>query len=247
MADLCAGLRVEVPPGVAVFVGCAQDAPESELNTVAAAVTSGSGGMLDPRGGEFSPATVPAASPSLRRWRRRCAGLTKGPVRSRSSLRPTPRCLPEAVHNMARERRLLSDRDDGTIPGEAAVAMLVATPESVLSPTPRSSWLPDRPLAPTISRSSVNRRRRRTDWGGRLARWPSVLCPGRFVRNVLLHSGPARFSSRGRFRLPIYATHRLMPEPLQHELIAANLGDTGAAAAGMASRACRLADAAGAR
>jgi 3-oxoacyl-[acyl-carrier-protein] synthase-1 len=233
VADLCAGLQVEVPPGVAVFVGCAQDAPESELNTVAAAVSSGSGGMLNPAAaGMFAGyragriAFLSALAKAMR-W------FDGGSGELALVIAADSRCLPEMVRNMARERRLLNDRDDGTIPGEAAVAMLIATPNSVFSR--HAKLMVARPAFAADDFATLRQSPLATDGLGRafgaLAERP--LSGSIRPQSVVAFETGEVFFTRA-FQTAYLRNAQLMPEPLQHELIAANLGDTGAAAAGMA-------------
>lgn len=233
VADLCEDCQAEIPPGVAVFVGCAQDAPESELNTVAAAVTTGSDGMLDPgaaamfAGYRSGRIAFLSALGKAMRW------FDEGSGEIALIIAADSRCLPETVRGLARERRLLSDRDDGTIPGEAAVAMLIATPNSVWSHHAR--LMVARPAFAADDFATLRQSPTATDGLGRafgaLAERP--LSGSIRPQSVVAFETGEVFFTRA-FQTAYLRNTQLMPEPLQHELIAANLGDTGAAAAGMA-------------
>jgi 3-oxoacyl-[acyl-carrier-protein] synthase-1 len=233
VADLCADIQVEVPGDVAIFVGCAQDAPESELNTVASAVTRGTGGMLDPTAGGIFAGYRAGRIAFLSALAKAMRWFDEGSGEIALVIAADSRCLPETVRHMARERRLLRDRDDGTIPGEAAVAMLVATPNSVLSQ--HAKLMVARPAFGADDFAILRQSPTATDGLGRafgaLAERP-LSGSVRPQCVVAFETGEVFFTRA--FQTAYLRNAQLMPEPLQHELIAANLGDTGAAAAGMA-------------
>jgi hypothetical protein len=232
-ADLANEWQMAVPAEVGIFVGCAQDAPESELDTVAAALKSGSGGMFDPEaapifaGYRAGRIAFLAALAKAMRW------FDAGSGELALVVAADCRCLPETVRDLARARRLLNDEDDGTIPGEAAVGMLIAKPRSELAQ--RAKFLVSRPAFGTDPFASLRQTPTATDGLGQAFRALTEVPVAGAVRPqcvVAFETGEVFFTRA--FQTAYLRNTQLMPEPLQHEIVAANVGDIGAAAAGMA-------------
>jgi 3-oxoacyl-[acyl-carrier-protein] synthase-1 len=234
-ADLCANLKtLDLPRGVPVFMGFADDSPDSELDTVGSALEQGSQGLLDPqaatlftgyRGGRI--AFLSALAKAIRWFDERGGELAL-------IVAADTRCTREAMFPLFRERRLLTSEDDGTIPGEAAVVALVTPPNTQVA-AQHARFMVGRPAFGADDFAALRQAPQAANGLGRALRTlrEDVVAGAIRPATVVGFETGELFFTRA-FATGYLRNAELMPEPLQHELIAATLGDTGAAAAGMA-------------
>ena len=229
--DFLNDLAVPLPPALPVHVGLAGDAPSADLRAVAQGLAHGSGRRLMP-----DPKTTSAYSVGRIAFLAAMAQATRSFGASTDValvVAADTRCTWMALDSMMRQRRILTTGDDGTVPGEAAIVVLVASPTSKWAKHARFLV-----AEPAFAEDDFEAMRRSPQVAGGL---------GRVFRALREHpvAGSARpasvigFESGELFFTRAFTTGylrnaELMPEPLRHELVAANVGDTGAAAAGMA-------------
>ena len=232
-ADLLENTPVELSNNVPVFVGMAIDSPESDLKVIKLTLFEASNGQIDSTKAMFfgfSEGRIAFLSALAKAIR----SFEEGVNELALVMAVDTRCTWYAIDSLMRERSLLTDRDDGTIPGEAAVIALVASPRSsmarryarffVASP----AFGEDEPKTIRQSPQATNglgcafRTLREHPWAGALR--PSAV--------IAFETGELFYTRT--FTTAYLRNAELMPEPLQHELITSNLGDTGAAAGGMA-------------
>lgn len=229
-----------IPAETLLFIAAPADLNRSELARIRGALVEvwpASRGLGDAQvdvsaqGRTAFPAALDRAIPALAAKRCRAA-LVVGV----DSL-----CSTETVEALMKERRVLCDTRDGTIPGEAAVALLLKAPARPEAATDSG--------APLLTGPCFGK-----DEPGRLFRAPQQAeglgrALGQLEQHPLLRERPQVVVSFDSGELPFtrafanaYLRHAgMMPEPLRFELVAASLGDTGAAAGGMALlRALRL-------
>jgi hypothetical protein len=232
VVDLLGDLQQVPPPGsTAVFVGCAHDAPDSEFRAIGQALAEASHGVFD-SSAEFAGyragriAFLSALAKAMRRF-------DEGAGELALIVAVDTRCTSDAMDALFRRRRLLSSEDDGTIPGEAAVVALVAPLQSPLAVNAHFSIA--RPAFADDDFETLRRSPVATDGLGRAfraLREHPVAGAARPARVIAFETGEGFFTRA--FVTGYLRNAELMPEPLVHELIASNVGDTGAAAAGMA-------------
>jgi 3-oxoacyl-[acyl-carrier-protein] synthase I len=233
VADLLASLQIELPGSLPVFVGCAHDSPDSELDTIGGALADGSEGLLNP--GAANPFTGYRAGriAFLSALAKALRSFEEGAGELALIVAADTRCTGSAMDALFRKRRLLTSQDDGTIPGEAAIVVLVASPNSQLAA--QALFMLGRPAFATDEFETLRRSPLAADGLSRVFRalrehpTAGAVRPG---TAIAFETGEVFFTRA--FMTGYLRNAELMPEPLQHELIAANLGDTGAAAAGMA-------------
>lgn len=219
---------------IPIFAGVSHDSPETDLNAIGRGLVTGSGGSIDPRkcttfvgygGGRI--AFLSAMSRAIRSFAQRQGDLSL-------VVAADTRCTPEIVAGYVRERRILTTKDDGTIPGEAAVVALVAPLNSQRGFAERRFAICD-PAFGVDDFGMLRQTPQATDGLGRAFRklredsFASALRPATVVA---FGSGEICFTRS--FVTAYLRNAELMPEPFQHEVVAANVGDVGAAAAGMA-------------
>jgi hypothetical protein len=233
VADLLRHSALSPPARIPIFIAAAAGARESELEAIRLAVVEGSNGLLK---GDI------AHSRTFRDGRIAFLSAMAGAIRSFDDdaaelalvVAADTRCTWDVIEALLRDRRLLTSRDDGTIPGEAAVVALVASTRSAAAtehtrfrfsePAFASDEFEAIRTAPQatngLSRAFQSVREQTAHWGGR----PQAV--------MAFESGELFFTRA--FATGYLRNVELMPEPLYHELVASNVGDTGAAAAGLA-------------
>src|SRR5262249_1590261 len=117
---------------VPVYVGLAGDDAKSDLETIARALADGSDGSI-----QFNAAKVFGYREGRVAFLSALAGAIRafeaGAANHALVVAVDSRCTGDAVEALIRERRLLTEEDDGAIPGEGAVVALVARPGSSLA------------------------------------------------------------------------------------------------------------------
>jgi hypothetical protein len=233
VADLVADLSADLPADIPVYVGVAEEAPPSDLAAIRKSLAlewpalrpSPESPLAACRLGRI--AFLAALAYAIRQF-------DEGKGELAVIVAADTRCTWASMDALYRERRLLNTRDDGTIPGEAAVAMLLASPRSTyarqhgLLSVVNPAFAADDPAALRLAPLA-------TDGLGRSfnsLRQHAVAGAARPKLAIAFDTGELCFTRA--FATGYLRSAELMPEPLRHELIAANLGDTGAAAAGMA-------------
>jgi len=230
--DLVRNLTVELSAGIPVHVGLAGNAPSTDLDTIGLALANGSRGLVNPKTAKFVGYSTGRIS-FLSAMAAAIASFDGGGSEVALVVATDSRCTEDAVLALMRERRLLTGKDDGTIPGEAAVIALVASPHSRLAG--QSRFLVADPAFALDDFETIRHSPQATQGLGRAFRRLREH-PG---RETIRSSAVIAFETGELFFTRAFATAylrnaELMPEPLKHELIATSVGDTGAAAAGMA-------------
>ena len=232
IADLLANTSVVIPGSVRTYVGVAHDAPESDLRAISAGLAQGSRGLVKAdaatlrTSGGGRIAFLSALGRAIRAFEQEDDELAL-------IVSADTRCTSDAVDSLMRERRLLTSKDDGSIPGEAAIVALVAAPRSesarharffvgepAFGDDPFDTLRQSPQATQGLSRAFRSLRERQRAGAVR----PAAI--------VAFETGELFFTRA--FTTAYLRNVELMPEPLRHELIAAFVGDTGAAAAGMA-------------
>jgi 3-oxoacyl-[acyl-carrier-protein] synthase I len=223
-----------IPRDIPIFAGMAHESSESDLAAITRALSEESHGLLDSdcvanpvgyRGGRI--AFLSALAMAIR-W------FESGASEVALVIAADSRCTWGAVDALFRQRRLLSSEDDGTIPGEAAVIALVAAPQSRLA-IQQAQFLICDPAFGQDEFATIRCSPQATDGlscAFRALREHPMIGAVRPTAVVAFETGELCFTRT--FSTGYLRNAELMPEPLQHELIATNLGDTGAAAGGMA-------------
>jgi hypothetical protein len=233
MGDLLENVKVHLPGRIPVYVGVANDAPASDLAAIRRVLVDGSQGLVDPDATTFFGyregriAFLSAMAQAIR-------SFDSGAVELALVVAADTRCTWDAMHSLMQERRLLTEQDDGTIPGEAAVVVLVASLRSSLA-TEHARFLVADPAFADDDFETIRQSPQVTQGlsrAFRMLREHPVSGAVRPAAVIAFESGELFFTRA--FATGYLRNAELMPEPLQHELIATNLGDTGAAAAGMA-------------
>jgi hypothetical protein len=232
-ADLVEQLAFRLPGNMPVYAGVAADTPTADLRTIGRSLNDGSGGVI-----AVEPAKL-VASPDgriafLSALAHAVRGFQEGGADVALVVGADTRCTWDALVGVIRARRLLTEQDDGTIPGEAAVVALVASIRSPHAAEHARFVL----LDPTFAADDFEALRRSPQAAGglgeafRILREQPVAAARRPASIVAFGTGELFFTRA--FTTGYLRNAELMPEPLRHELIATNVGDTGAAAAGLA-------------
>jgi len=234
VADFCDNVMVELPHSLPVFVGVGHDSAEPDLAGIRRALGDGSEGLLN-----AESATTFAGHPGgriafLSAMALAIRSFDEGEGELALIVAADTRCTWEAMDALYRERRLLNSEDDGLIPGEAAVVALAARPTSRLAMQHARFLL----CSPAFAEDEFQLLRRSPQASRGLGRAFNSL-RGHPTAGTTRPDAVISFDTGELFFTRAFATGylrsaKLMPEPLRHELIAANLGDTGAASAGMA-------------
>jgi 3-oxoacyl-[acyl-carrier-protein] synthase-1 len=231
VADLLENSTISLSGRIPVYVGVADDSPEADLMAIAQGLAEGSQGSIEPESflgyHEGRIAFLSAMARAIR-------SFDEGAGELALILAADTRCTWDSLDALFRERRLLTNEDDGTIPGEAAVVALVASARSNLA-AEHARFLVGAPAFAEDEFETICQSPQVTQGLGRAFRairehpLAGAIRPG----TVISFETGELFFTRA-FTTGYLRNAELMPEPLQHELIATNLGDTGAAAAGMA-------------
>jgi len=216
-----------------VHVGLASDAPRSDLDTIARALEDGSDGSI-----ELKAANVFGYRNGRIAFLSALAGAMRvfetGAADHALVVAVDSRCTEDAIDALMRERRLLTDEDDGAIPGEGAVIALVARPGTDLA-AQHTQFVVGDPAFGRDEFETIRQSPQATQGLGRAFRTlreQSGADPIRPAVVIAFETGELFFTRA--FATGYLRNVELMPEPLRHELIATNVGDTGAAAAGFA-------------
>jgi hypothetical protein len=231
VADLLENLTVRLSGKIPVYAGVGDDSPADDLAAIARGLVEGSQGLIEAeafRGyHEGRIAFLSAMARAIRSFDEGAGDLAL-------VIAADTRCTWEAIDALIRDHRLLTEADDGTIPGEAAVVTLVASPRSKLA-TEHAQFLVTAPAFGVDAFETIRQSPQATQGLGRAfraLREHRVAGATRSATVIGFETGELFFTRT--FTTGYLRNAELMPEPLQHELIASNLGDTGAAAAGMA-------------
>jgi hypothetical protein len=232
-ADLLKQITVYLPTRIPVFVGLATDAPVSDLEAVRQGLADGSDGLLDSkavalhviRAGRI--AFLSALPTAIR-------SFDQGAGELALVVATDTRCTPEIIDGLIRERRILTTQSDGTIPSEGAVVALIASARSATASQHARVYV----STPSFADDSFEILRRSpqvTQGLGRAFRTlrEDPVCGALRPFTVIAFESGELFFTRA-FTTGYLRNTEIMPEPLQHELIASAVGDTGAAAAGFA-------------
>jgi len=233
VADLLQNTNVYVPGGIPVYVGLANDSPAADLATIDTALTEGSKGLIDP-----APTALVGCNDDriafLSAMARAIRAFGEGIASMALVVAVDTRCTWAAVDALIRQRRLLDGGDDGTVPGEGAVVALVASPDSGVAREQARCVVASPAFAEDdydVMRASPLAAAGLSD-AFRTLREDPVAGAVRPSTVIAFETGELFFTRT--FATGYLRNTDLMPEPLQHELVATHVGDTGAAAAGMA-------------
>jgi len=233
VADLVNNAKQHLQRPVPVFVGLGDDNPASDLDAIGRALSDApvanvredSSPLSGYRGGRI--AFLVAISRAMN-W------LNDNGADAALVVSADTRCTWHAAHALMRERRLLTDQDDGTIPGEGAVAILITPVQSPLA-RQHARFVITAPAFGADDFEKLRQAPQATDGlarSFRAIREHPVAGAHRATAVVTFATGELFFTRA--FATGYLRNAELMPEPLQHDGIASNVGDTGAAAAGMA-------------
>lgn len=233
VADLLTQVSVYLPSRIPIYAGVANDAPKSDLETIVRSLAAGSQGLIDPEA-----ATVHGDRAGriafLSALARAIRSFDDGASELAIVVAADTRCTWDALDSLIRQRRLLTKQDDGSIPGEGAVVALVASPLSAAA-SEHARFIV---AAPSFGEDEFETLRQSPQATQGLSRAFRTLRDHplsgavRPAAIVAFETGELFFTRA--FVTGYLRNAELMPEPLQHELIASNVGDTGAAAAGLA-------------
>ena len=233
VADLLQNATVHIPSRLPAYVGLAHDASDSDLIAIRRGMADGSGGAINPEKSVllgYSDGRIAFLSAIAKAIR----AFDEGHDGVALIIAADTRCTRDATDALARERRLLTGGDDGTIPGEAAVVALVAPPRSAAA-TEHGRFLVAAPEFGVDAFERIRQSPQATEGLGRAfraLREHPVVGAVRPTTVIAFETGELFFTRT--FVTAYLRNPELMPEPLQHELIATNVGDTGAPAAGLA-------------
>jgi hypothetical protein len=235
VADLLAdAVAAGIPAGIPIFVGVADDDSESDLRVVGDALRDGSEGLIDPESATVFIGYRDGRIAFLSALSKAIDYFNEHSCEHALIVAADTGCTQEAVESRIRERRLLTSRDDGTIPGEAAVVALVASCQSSLAKQ-HAKFLVCNPAFGVDPFETIRQSPHATHGLGqafRAIREHPVAGAVRAAAVVGFETGEVFFTRA--FQNGYLRNAQLMPEPLQHESIAMNVGDTGCAAAGLA-------------
>ena len=231
LSDLVASLDGHPLDGLPVILGIDGERRQADLDAFRDGMDATEGASLDLR----SPVSGVVAQGRLSflvALSRAHEALTAGRAPAVVVGAADTRCDPDTLAELRRGRRLLNSRDDGTIPGEAAVFALLARVEPRSATSPRllvhpPSFRRDDPAvlyeAPARASGLAEAfAAQRTAAEGR--RRPMAV--------VSFETGEGHYTRA--FMTAYLRNVELMPEPLEHVTIASTVGDCGAAAGGMA-------------
>lgn len=229
--DLVKQLRAYLPPRIPVHVGTAANAPESDLDAIIRALRDGAGGLIDVEASSIRVSRTGRIA-FLSALATAIQDLDDGRSEVALVVAADTRCTWNVIDALMRQRRLLTNQDDGTIPGEGAVVALVASPRSA-SAIQHARFLVENPAFAQDEFQTIRQSPQAARGLGlafRTLHERSVA--GRPAAVIGFETGELFFTRA--FATGYLRNAGFMPEPLRHEAIAGNVGDTGAAAAGLA-------------
>jgi hypothetical protein len=234
LADLLSDEQTAgVAGNVSVFIGLAHEAPDSDLDAIGRVLTQQAPGLIDPNQARSLRAYRAGRVAFLTALAKAVQAFDRGDCELGLLIGVDTRCTWSLMEGLIRERRLLTEQDDGSIPAEGAVVALVAPANSRWAARARMLI-----AGPAFGEDEFEALRQAPQASAGLGnafqalRQHPLAIESRPQAIVAFETGELFFTrafATGYLRSP-----QLMPEPLRHELIASNVGDTGAAAAGMA-------------